>query len=205
MFGFGKKKQESMPDLPPPPSPPGMSKPTGDLPPIRSKEEPSELPELPPAPDVNPFEGVDLPEAPTPEMPEAPAPKPEEMAAPEELHETGHEEPQVPEFAMDEMPRTVEPLTPIEESHEPAFEPRLDRETVRPRAGPAFVSVDEYRTIMSHSDRVRAKLSEAEEFMQRLNEIKNEEEKAFDKWRGQLEDVERKLGQIDRLIAKAKR
>ena len=131
-------------------------------------------------------------------MPEAPAPRADEMA---------HDEIEVPLFEknnypemQDAEPPAIRPL--IEEPAMSAFEPR---ESVRKPVGPAFVSVDEYRTIMDNSNRVRDKLAEAEQFVHRLHEIKTEEENVFEKWRGQLEDAERKLGHIDRVIAKAKR
>ena len=178
-------------ELPPPPSPPGMDlpRPTGDIPPIKNIPE---LPEFPAAPseetNVEPFEGVDLPEAPMPEMPEAPTATEEALTFPESTEEpavAGHElEPEVSVFD-----RTRE-------------EPR---EIIRKVTGPVFVSMDDYRTVMEQSERVRAKLAEAEQVVHRLDEIKIEEEKVFDRWRVQLEDVERKLGHVDRVIAKAQR
>lgn len=171
---FGKKKKQlEMPELPPPPSPPGLGPPSSDLAPA-IPESSLDIPELPAPPDFEHDDStIDLPEAPSPELPQ-----PEEVYAPI-----------VPE--------------PMEEIHDvPVFE---KEETVRKPVGPAFVSVDEYRIIMDSSNRVRAKLSEAEDYMHRLTEIKSEEDKLFDKWRAQLEDVERKLGNIDRVIAKAKR
>lgn len=46
---------------------------------------------------------------------------------------------------------------------------------------------------------------DAEQFVKRLTDLKNEEERTFDKWRGQLEDVEKKLSYVDQLIAQAQR
>ncbi len=117
-------------------------------------------------------------EIPVPEMPEIPKPEYERKEE--------YEKPELPELA-------------------PVEEPSLEREAVRKPISPAFVAMDEYRNILDQSNRVRAKLSEAEEFMHRLEEVKVEEEKTFERWRGQLEDVERKLGHIDRLIERAKR
>ncbi len=184
MFGFSKKKKElSLPELPPPPSPPEFPMPEGDIPAIKPTEGPEN--EMPAAEPYEPVEKpAELPEVPLPEIPEAPAAE-QEMPNLEEVPA----EPLVPE--------TVEEPEPVEE---PIAEP----ETVRRPVGPAFVAVDEYRAIMEHSNRVRAKLDEAGEFVRRLSEIKAEEEKTFDKWRSQLEEIERRLGQIDRFIAKAK-
>ncbi len=182
MFGFLKKKKElSIPELPPPPSPPAFPMPEGDIPAIRPAEGPEELPELPPAePYKQEEKPAELPEAPMPELPEAPA------------------GPEIPEASPEEpVPETVEAPEPAEKAVEMP-------ETVRRPVGPAFVAVDEYRAIIEHSNRVRTKLDEAGEFVRRLSEIKSEEEKTFEKWRSQLEEIERRLGQIDRFIAKAK-
>jgi len=78
-------------------------------------------------------------------------------------------------------------------------------EPVRAPIKPAFVAVDDYHKIINDTNTVRAKLLEAEQFVKRLTDIKNEEERAFDKWRGQLEDVEKKLSYVDELIAQAQR
>ena len=143
---------------------------------------------------MEPFEGVDIPEAPAPGMPEFPTAE----SAPEFAREVpGEEHFDGPAIAGHEL----EPAPEM-----PVFERAIEsREPVRRMPGPMFVSVDDYRTIMEHSERVRAKLADAENFVHRLGEIKAEEEKVFDKWRGQLEDVERKLAQVDRVVAKARR
>jgi hypothetical protein len=172
----------------------------------------SDLPEFPSAPEeagtMEPFAGVDIPEVPAPDMPELESEGPTrglalpEAPAPEEREFTG--EVPAPEFREEEPATAGHELEPVTERQ--VFERAVEsREPMRRVPGPMFVSVDDYRTIMEHSERVRAKLADAEQFVHRLGEIKAEEEKVFDKWRGHLEDVERKLAQVDRVIAKAKR
>lgn len=70
---------------------------------------------------------------------------------------------------------------------------------------PAFVAVNDYKRIINDTNTIRAKLMDAESFIKRLSDIKNEEERTFDKWRNQLEDVEKKLSYVDQLIAQAQR
>ncbi len=200
MFGFGKKKKPSLPELPPPPSSLEMPMPEGDIPAIRPPSEIQEESELPEIPSFEPEEKeVELPEIPEPKMPKVPMPG--EAILPESLEEIPSFEEK--EFApvspkIEEVPE--EEQVPIEEEM-----PVAERETVRPQVGPAFVSVDEYRNILEHSNRVREKLDEADGMVARLHEIKASEEKTFGKWRSQLEEIERKLGQIDKVISKAKR
>jgi hypothetical protein len=194
MFGLRKKKlQESLAELPPPPAPPSLSSPMSEIPEIRPETGPvEEAPALPPLPSFEPETAESsLPEPPAPELPEAPLPEtspeiPSLPALPEVAEESGKGE-------LTQLPE----LKPIEEV--------TFAERIRKPLAPAFVSMDEYRAILEHSNRVREKLSESEELVQRLDQIKTEEEKVFSRWRSQLEDAERKLEQIDRVIAKTKR
>lgn len=194
MFGLKKKKKLSALDLPPPPAPPSIERPKGDLPPIKPSAGPpgelTELPELPPFESQEPTKPeLEVPE-PSPEL-EFPAPPLPETPIPGTTFDV---EP------VSTIPRTLPELQPIEE---PSIEQREPR--VRQAPGKAFVSVDEYQRILEHSNRVRAKLSEADDIMKRLDDIRGEEEKTFDRWRTQLEDVERKLSHVDRVMEKAKR
>ncbi len=77
------------------------------------------------------------------------------------------------------------------------------KETIRPKIKPTFVAVEDYKRIINDTNTIRSKLMEAENFVRRLSDLKNEEERAFEKWRTQLEDVEKKLNYVDQLIAKA--
>ncbi len=77
------------------------------------------------------------------------------------------------------------------------------REVVRVTPKPSFVAVEDYKRIINDTNTIRSKLMDAETFVRRLSDLKNEEERAFEKWRTQLEDVEKKLNYVDHLIAKA--
>jgi hypothetical protein len=185
LFNFMKKRRAEELPLPPPPPPealPPMLK--GDIEPITAPEAPSpmppmeehfeELPELPPA----------LP-APTQEFP--PAGEKEVSLSPA-FRERGSAEVKV--FDRTIMPEAVEEEQPI-------------RETIRATPKPTFVAVEDYKRIINDTNTIRSKLMDAENFVRRLSDLKNEEERAFEKWRTQLEDVEKKLNYVDHLIAKA--
>ena len=77
------------------------------------------------------------------------------------------------------------------------------REVVRAIPKPTFVAVEDYKRIINDTNTIRSKLMDAENFVRRLSDLKNEEERSFEKWRTQLEDVEKKLSYVDHLIAKA--
>lgn len=168
-----KKKKKELPP-PPPPSPPPQSF-RGDIAPIRPGDEaPPELPPLPEAPEAPPRPEI----AELPPLPEAP--------------------PELPP-----VPETPE-LPPSFETPEPPELPELSEEP-RERAIPktSFVDVQDYKKIINDTNIIRSKLMTADNAVKRLNDIKKEEERAIDKWRSQLEDVEKKLHYVDELIAKA--
>ena len=185
LFGIlkKKKKEEELPP-PPPPSPPELpSVLRGEIEEIRPRGAEVEMPMPPPPP-------AGLPPPPKPPLPpEAPAPP---------LPPMPHEEVEMPPFEVEEvheeLPEIHERLEVPEEAPE---------RIVRPAAGPVFVSTEDYKRVTADSDAIRAKLMKAEDFVKKLGDLKNEEEKVFDKWRNYLEALEKKLDYVDKLIAKA--
>ncbi|MCX6709216.1 MAG: hypothetical protein NTW67_06245 [Candidatus Woesearchaeota archaeon] len=139
------------------------------------------------------------------ELPMPPPPTPPEMPPMmrgdiEEIRATEHSE----------LPPALPAPIPAREEEVQVFDRTISKqeekiETVRPTLRPTFVAVDDYKKIINDTNIIRGKLMEAENFVRRLGDIKNEEERAFEKWRTQLEDVEKKLGYVDQLIAKAER
>ena len=189
MFKFLKKKKheiEEEVELPPPPAPPADLTATSAP---EEEEKPIEFPEIKPS----------LPDFPSREMPE-------EKEYIEDIHEA--EMPRLPEhptFAEQEFPEIKPDFTPkavfdrtIEEVTE------KPEEIVRPQEiKPMFVAVEDFKNLAANTNFVRSKLVEAEEYLQRLTDLKNQELKAFDKWRKTLENVENKLSYIDKVIAEA--
>lgn len=186
-----KKTQVSLPELPPPPSTP-----PGDIPPIRPPQGPDkEEVKLPEAP------GPELPEMPeqavvsevpveSAQPPEAPAPQPEEQVA---------EMPKLPaEAQLPEAPA----LQPAEKAS--VFERRAV-ERIRKPVTAVFVSANDYRTIMKSAIGAKDKLIASAEVVRQLEELENAKENVFEKWRGYLEDVERRLERVDNIIAAAAR
>jgi len=155
------------------------------------KQQSSEL-ELP---EVPPVEDLDLPPP-----PQYPQPHPaERLAVPE------------PPFQQTQLDKIEVPLEHIVVSHEPAnivtkeLEGGLTRERILkaigvPTTAPIFVRVDDYREIIDGTGRIRNNLKEATDIVLRMGELKNEQDKEFERWRLQLEDVQRKLMYVDKVI-----
>jgi hypothetical protein len=188
---FGKKQQPVMPAAPPPSSQ-GF-----DL------------------PDIPPLEDMDLPPPPAYPHP-VPAPKPEIMAAPMPdftqaapssdmfVSDRSFSEPTL--SPMPDMQRTSAP-EPMRLSAAPerpeVFDRAVERRQIIPKRetkGPFYVKVDDYRAILESTTRIRDDIKDASDLVMRMNELKNEEDKEFEKWRQQLEDIQRKLTYVDKII-----
>ena len=138
------------------------------------------------------------------ELPMPPPPTPPEMIP---LLQGDIEEIRAPETHIEpplpELPPALPAPTPMPvEEKEVLEEPSI---ITRPSIKPTFVAMEDYKRIINDTNAIRAKVMEAENFVRKLSDLKNEEEKAFEKWKTQLEDVEKKLSYVDQLIAKAER
>ena len=203
MFKLFKKKKENKEEieLPPPPKPPEAAG--------FSEEEVIPGEEAPKMPDFK----AGLPEMPEPseEFPEFPEmPSKAVSSFEEEEPEIEHVKiPKLPEIKarsfMEEQDLEIPDITPKKVFDRTIREIAPVREEVIPHREikPMFVAVDDFNNLTSNTNFVRSKLIEAEEYLQRLTDLKNQEVKAFDKWRKTLENVETKLSYIDKVIAKA--
>jgi hypothetical protein len=187
MFDLFKKKKKGSKAVLPPPLPPeeAHEMPKGDLPPIKADQE-----LLPPMHDVN------IPELEFPVMPK------EESEV--EI------QPMMPPPPRPRMPGlTPEKPFPKFKQHEPkVFDKTIEEELpskkiIRPRLKPIFVGVDDYKAIMNNTNVIRSKLLEAEDFAKKLNHLKIKETKILDKWQSRIEDIDKKLNYIDKLVSKA--
>ena len=77
--------------------------------------------------------------------------------------------------------------------------------TIRVMPAPAFIAVDDYKQIIQDTNNIRARILSAENFVKQLHNLKNEEERSLEKWRTNLEDMEKKLAYIDHLIERAEK
>jgi hypothetical protein len=149
-------------------------------------------------------ESLDLPPPPAPES----AMQPAEVRIVHDLPEMA----QLPDEATGSAPEPVEepvaelPMEPVEEPVVEHDEAPLPVYTVPAKGGrgePRFVAVNDYQEVLSSINYVRGKLGEAEELVRKLNEIKAVEEKSFEAWRNQLEDVQRKLAYVENVVFEA--
>ena len=65
---------------------------------------------------------------------------------------------------------------------------------------PVFVKIDDYKDVVDVLDLIRDKLDEAKRTLADLNELKNQEDSEMERWGVTIEDIERKVGEMDRTL-----
>jgi hypothetical protein len=151
-------------------------------------------------------ESLDLPPPPAPESAMQPAEVRivNELPSMEQLPELPEEAPAAMELPS--MPEHEEaPMPELEEAPAEMPEPEERPVKARPvtRKEPLFVNVEDYQNVLTSINYVRSKLGEAEDLVRKLNDIKAVEEKNFEAWRNQLEDVQRKLAYVENVVFEA--
>ncbi len=185
MVLFSKHKKEAQDlDIPPPPT---MSEaPEMDVP---------ELDDLPPLPDEMPKMKDDL-DFSQEEFSEPPVPEP--------IQEPMQEEPVqevVEEHIDDSIPNEIPDL---DVPSEPVAEPTNIEEPVRveKKAIPdeIFIDAKGQANVLGYIESIKAGNTEVQEMFEKLNTIKNTADKAYEKLHVGLEEIERKLLYVDKIL-----
>ncbi len=163
---------------------------------------------------------------PTPEPDQEPALKPVEEPAPETIEEPDAEEKEepVPESMEEPVPEPVEEPAP-EPSHEVSYFDGLNQEVEPPKdteggerpireeiASAAlskriindsmFISLDDFREVVDLINNLGSESKMADETLLRVKDITISKEKVYDKWQDDMEEVEKELIQLDKLLFK---
>ena len=65
---------------------------------------------------------------------------------------------------------------------------------------PVFVKVDEYREILDVLDLVKGKINEIRATLGNINELRNEEDSEVSMWNSTIDDIEKKIEDIDKMM-----
>ncbi len=65
---------------------------------------------------------------------------------------------------------------------------------------PVFVKVDEYKEILDVLDMIKGKISEIRGTLSSINDLRNDEDSEVSMWNGTIEDIEKKIDDIDRIM-----
>ncbi len=157
--------------------------------------------DIPPPPPV-----LDIPPPPEDlELPELP-PLSEETEEEIELEEVPIKFPPLKPIREDIIPiKPIPTLKPAREFEPPKEEVKKSKVVVKKQKFPSigremFVKSDQYREVLDSINAIKRKIRESENILERLNEIKNNKDKEFEKWRTLLEDIERKSVYIDKTL-----
>lgn len=160
----------------------------------KSRELPLPPPPSPPMTFRGDFDSIRAPQAPMPELSDFSKDEPEYDSLPDFP-------PSLPAPA-EEKEVTVFDKTHTQEGVESKPE-RVEQVRMLPRA--AFIAMEDYKRIVNDTNSIRAHVMNAESFAKKLTELKTDEERALERWRSHLEDVEKKLAYVDQLIEKAEK
>ncbi|MBI2541987.1 hypothetical protein HYV80_04725 [Candidatus Woesearchaeota archaeon] len=202
-----REKKADLDELDLPPAPPSLGNAEGSM----------DLPEFPEFPEEKISAPKDMPnfdmnEEPLPEIPElenpdiraveAPAaatvqdisatmtspniPEPMAVAEPEEENIAAPEEPKFTQMGRSKMGRRLF-------SHEKPLRERPTGKTI-------YVKVDKFKATLGSINVVRSDLKKTEEALAKLESIKNSKDRAFDRVKSSLDDLQKKLIFIDKTL-----
>ncbi|MEM3373811.1 MAG: hypothetical protein QW757_05235 [Candidatus Woesearchaeota archaeon] len=63
-----------------------------------------------------------------------------------------------------------------------------------------FIKIDEYNEILDIIALINAKVKEAKILLEKINELKNQEDLEIDNWKNSIDDIERKLKFVDQTL-----
>ena len=66
--------------------------------------------------------------------------------------------------------------------------------------GPIFVDMDSFKTMIDGIDNIKQDVKSSEQILTHLNQIKDSKDKELERWRLQLEDIQRKISYVDKVI-----
>lgn len=149
------------------------------------ENEPLEMPELP-----------EMEEMPAAMQPKAPVPSMPPISAPVQ---------QAPQPAKEEIVPEEPRFTPL--GAYPKMDERLfSREKKllheRPAGKTIYVKIDKFKAALGSINVVRSDLRKSEDALMKLESIKNSKDRAFDKVRNSLDDLQKKLIFIDKTLFK---
>ncbi|MBN2567075.1 hypothetical protein JXB02_03265 [Candidatus Woesearchaeota archaeon] len=66
--------------------------------------------------------------------------------------------------------------------------------------GPIYVRIDEYKEILDIISLLKSKLGQAKEVLGKIQEVKNQEDTELELWGNAIDEIERKIGYIDKSL-----
>lgn len=197
-----EKVEPDMPSIPEPPQEDQPMPPPPDMPMPPPEPAPADIPQEQPQ-----SEFPDVPEMPSHEnIPDTIPPLEGLPDAPEYIPPTPKEE---LDTAIDNMPAEPEGLPPmhLEEDMPAATVPQEAplKKMRRVLRGPAYLKTESFKAILGDIDKISTRAGEVDEMIFRLNDFKNGQDQSLEGLKQSIEDVQRKLLFIDKLLFDTRR
>ncbi len=68
------------------------------------------------------------------------------------------------------------------------------------RQSPVFVKLDDYKEVLEVVEMIRQKIVEARSVLDKIHNLKTEEDSEVEMWKSELDDVEKRIQMIDRSL-----
>ena len=211
-----EKKEDNFDELDLPPAPPPLEG-KGEFGSYDFDEKLPELPEFPEFEEQDASATGGLPKFDFPKEESMPSPDEEEMPKFPSFQEENTNIPPIsaPASIPQPMPQTIQQMTsPIQEKAEPEPEdtyPRMGRRLFshekiilreKPNVKTIYVRIDRFKATLGSINMVRSDLRKSEEALSKLENIKIAKDKSFDKLRYSLDDLQKKLIFVDKILFK---
>lgn len=88
----------------------------------------------------------------------------------------------------------------------PAEEAEIKTAVTQPATGmeqPLFIKLEQYKDVVESLKKLKSKMAEAESVLERLNDLKQQEDRELENWKSDLETVRKSLLGIDKKLFEA--
>ncbi|MAG91511.1 hypothetical protein CMO83_02445 [Candidatus Woesearchaeota archaeon] len=68
------------------------------------------------------------------------------------------------------------------------------------KGAPVFVKVDEYKEILDVLDLIKGRIKDIKETLGSIDQLRNEEDSEISMWNRTVEDIEKKIDNIDKIM-----
>jgi hypothetical protein len=65
---------------------------------------------------------------------------------------------------------------------------------------PVFVKIEEYKDVLDVLELIKNKIVQAKDVLEKINELKNEEDVELDLWKTSLHEIERRVDELDETL-----
>lgn len=65
---------------------------------------------------------------------------------------------------------------------------------------PIYIKLDEYESVTDIVNLIKEKLNESKDLLNKINQLRQEEDIEINDWKAQIESIEKKIANIDKML-----